>query len=184
MRLKRPYERVKRLVRNQSNRLPNKLKLIVIHSTEGQNLPGVTDLQNLGSWFDNPAAQASAHVGIDAAGNSAMYVLDSRKAWHCASFNGVSLGIELIGRMAQKSWPSEQERKAAKYVAYWSQRHGIPIRKAKVDDRNGIVKRTALVRPVRLGLPGSRDQICAKTARPGSRPGSICERISALKSKL
>lgn len=154
MRLKRPYERVKHLSCNQSNRLPNKLKLIVIHSTEGQNLPGVTDLQNLGSWFDNPEAQASAHVGIDAQGNSGLYVQDLKKAWHCASFNGVSLGIELIGRMAQKSWPSEQERKAAKYVAYWSQRHRIPIRKAKVDTRNASVKRAGVITHAELGVAG------------------------------
>lgn len=154
MRLKRPYEKVKHLSRNQSARIPPKLKLIVIHSTEGQNLPGVTDLQNLGSWFDNPAAQASCHVGVDAQGNSGLYVQDSRKAWHCANFNSVSLGIELIGRMAQKSWPSAQERKAAKYVAYWSQRHGIPIRKAKVHDRNATVKRSGVITHAELGVAG------------------------------
>lgn len=154
MRLKRPYERVKHLSRNQSARLPHRITLIVIHSTEGQNLPGVTDLRNLGSWFDNPAAQASCHVGVDAEGNSALYVQDKRKAWHCASFNSVSLGIELVGKMAQKSWPSEQEKKAAKYVAYWSQRHRIPIRKAKVDPNFGTVKRAGVITHAELGVAG------------------------------
>lgn len=154
MKLRRPYERVKNLVRNQSDRATTNLTLIVVHCTEGQNLPGVTDLQNLGSWFDNPVAQASAHVGIDAQGNSAIYVADMRKAWHVARFNGVALGAELIGKSVQKGWPDKQERKLAKYVAYWSQKHGIPIRKAKVDTNNAIVHRSGVVRHSDLGVAG------------------------------
>ena len=154
MRLKRPYEKVKYLSVNQSERITPVLKLIVIHCTEGQNLPGVTDLQNLGSWFNNPSAQASAHVGVDAQGNSALYVSDTKKAWHCARFNSVSLGIEMIGKTAQKGWPDAQERKVAKYVAYWSQRHGIPIRKARVDSVNGIVKRPGVITHRELGMAG------------------------------
>ena len=154
MRLKRPYERVKYLSRNQSERIVPITRLIVIHCTEGQNLPGVSDLRNLGDWFNNPDAQASAHVGVDAAGNSAMYVPDARKAWHCARFNSVSLGIEMIGLSTQKGWPDAQERKVAKYVAYWSQRYRIPIRKAKVDDAIGVVKSAGVATHSQLGVAG------------------------------
>jgi N-acetyl-anhydromuramyl-L-alanine amidase AmpD len=93
--MKRPYEVFQRSVVNQSARNGIPL-LIVIHCTEGQNMPGVSDLRNLGDWFDNPAAQCSAHVGVDAEGHSAMYVRDSRKAWHVAEFNSSALGIEMI----------------------------------------------------------------------------------------
>lgn len=154
MRLKRPYEKVRRLVRNQSERLGPNISLIVIHCTEGQNLPGVSDLNNLGSWFDNPTAQASAHVGIDAAGNSAVYVPDQRKAWHCARFNSASLGIEMIGKTAQKGWPRRQERKTAQYVAYWSRKYRIPLRKAKVNSQTGQIYRGGVARHSDLGFAG------------------------------
>lgn len=154
MRLKRPYERYRHLVRNQSDRMVPKIGLIVVHCTEGQNLPGVTDLENLGSWFDNPSAQASAHVGIDSEGNSALYVPDNRKAWHCARFNGPSLGAELIGRSTQKGWPGPQERKLAKYVAFWSKTHRIPIRRARVDGVTGRIHSSGVIRHSDLGVAG------------------------------
>lgn len=154
MRLKRPYERYRHLVRNYSDRIGPKLGLIVIHCTEGQNLPGVTDLENLGSWFDNPSAQASAHVGIDSEGNSALYVPDAKKAWHCAAFNSPSLGIEMVGKSTQKGWPDAQEKKTAKYVAYWSQKYRIPLRKAKVDTNTGRIFSRGVARHSDLGNAG------------------------------
>jgi NAD kinase len=39
----------------------------------------------------------SAHVCTDGDGNSARYVPDAAKAWHCAGFNSQSLGVEQIG---------------------------------------------------------------------------------------
>lgn len=122
----RPDEDFAHIVSNQSAR-SEPIRLIVVHDTEGANLPGITDLRNLGTWFDNPAADASAHVGVDADGNAARYVEDTRKAWHAAAFNSRALGIEQIGRAAQKTWPERQLRVTAQYIAHWSQKHGIPI---------------------------------------------------------
>jgi N-acetyl-anhydromuramyl-L-alanine amidase AmpD len=88
-----PRVTVRRLVRNQSSRNGVKPRLIVVHATESGNRPGDSDLAAIGTWFDNPASQASSHVCTDADGHSGRFVLDAHKAWHCAGFNSVSLGI-------------------------------------------------------------------------------------------
>ena len=41
-------------VRNQSSRNGRKPKIIVLHTTEGHNRPGLSDLDSLVSMFDNP----------------------------------------------------------------------------------------------------------------------------------
>lgn len=148
---RRPFEVVKVKSCNQSAR-SGKIQLIVMHSTEGWNYPGDQDLKSLGSWFNNPRAQASCHVGVDAEGNSGKYVNDSEKAWHCAAYNSAALGIEHVGFMKQKFWPNAQYRKSAKYVAYWSRKHKIPIQKAKVSD--GKVLQPGLIRHSELGVAG------------------------------
>jgi N-acetyl-anhydromuramyl-L-alanine amidase AmpD len=129
---KQPTERalpnvvVRRNVVNQSSRTAS-ISLIVLHDTEGANIPGIKDLQALGAWFDNASAQASAHVGVDAEGQSARFVDDGRKAWHCAAFNSQSLGIEQIGFASQLVWPDAQLRETARWIAVWSKKYRIPI---------------------------------------------------------
>lgn len=151
--MKRPYERIIRSVVNQSSR-NGPVLLMVAHCTEGQNLPGVSDLANLGDWFDNPGAQCSAHVGVDAEGYSAQYVPDARKAWHCAGFNSNALGVEMVGRASQKFWPDKQLRKTARYYAYWSKKFSIPVRKAKVNPTSGAILRSGIIRHSELGVVG------------------------------
>lgn len=125
--VRRPYERIKANVANQSSRNGVKPSLIVLHDTEGGNLAGIADLQGLVNWFNNPAAQASSHVAVDADGNSAKFVDDLSKAWHVAAYNSKSLGIEQVGFATQKVWPDAQLKKTAQYIAYWSTKYGIPI---------------------------------------------------------
>jgi hypothetical protein len=48
-----------RLVRNRSSRNGSRPRLMVLHTTEGDNHPGIRDLEGLAGWFDNPDAQAS-----------------------------------------------------------------------------------------------------------------------------
>ena len=60
--VRRPYERVKMDVCNQSAR-SSAISAIVLHDTESHDIPGTGDLKAIGAWFDNPAAQASAHGG-------------------------------------------------------------------------------------------------------------------------
>lgn len=141
----------------QSERAPLPLNLIVLHDTEGSNIPNsVADLSGLGDWFGNFSAQASSHVATDGDGNSARFVSDRKKAWHCAGYNSASLGIEQIGFASTsrvgwlKNW--KQLRETARWIAYWSHRYGIPIRKGAVS--GGVVTRAGVLRHMDLGIIG------------------------------
>lgn len=142
---------------NTSSRHGAKLELIIVHDTEGANIKGVGDLQTLGHIFDNPnvppAARVSCHVGTDAEGNSGRFVADSLKAWHCAFYNSVSLGIEQIGFASQTKWPEAQLQETARWIARWSDMHGIPIRKGGVS-LDGRIIRSGVLRHMDLGNLG------------------------------
>lgn len=124
--MRRPAELFVSNVPNQSART-EPIRLIVLHDTEGGNVKGAADLRGVDSWFRNPASQASAHVTVDAEGNACQHVPDHRKAWACAQYNSRSVNLEQIGFMTQRHWPEAQLRKTAAYVAYWSQKYGIPL---------------------------------------------------------
>lgn len=123
----RPRESFVVNVRNQSSRNGRKPSIIVLHTTEGQNLPGLADLKGLAAYFDRAAVQASSHVGVDAEGNSAQFVPDSRKAWTQAAANPGALSVEQIGFASQNAFAHLQLLKTAQYIAYWSETWGIPI---------------------------------------------------------
>jgi N-acetylmuramoyl-L-alanine amidase-like protein len=147
-----PKVRVRRLVGNKSSRKGTRPMLIVVHSTEGVNVTGLADLRGLGGWFDNPESQVSSHVATDAEGNSARYVRDEDKAWHCLNYNRVSLGIEQVGKAKQTSWSEAEQRETARWIAYWSLKFGIPIHRGKVD--GGRVTRSGVIRHSELGQLG------------------------------
>jgi hypothetical protein len=151
-----PTPDYRKIVRNQSSRNGQRILLMVIHSTEGTNAPGVSDLVALGGWFDNAASHVSSHGAVDAAGNSARYVEDDRKAWTCAAFNGRSLNLEIIAKAAfsREWWLSHRRglREAARWLALWNKRHGVPLRKGAVSGR--VVTRTGIVRHSELGAAG------------------------------
>jgi N-acetyl-anhydromuramyl-L-alanine amidase AmpD len=147
-----PVVRVRRPTFNQSSRNGVKPQLIVLHSTEGTNVTGLGDLTGLGSWFATKSAQVSSHVATDAEGNSARFVADGDKAWHCARYNSLSLGIEQVGKAAQTSWAEAQQRETARWMAYWSRLHGIPLQKGAV--ANGVVTRPGVLRHSELGPLG------------------------------
>jgi N-acetylmuramoyl-L-alanine amidase len=118
---------IERTVRNQSSRRGLKPRIIVLHTTEGHNRPGLVDLHGLVSFFDNPNNQVSSHIANDAEGNDARMVPDEAKAWTQAAFNSISLSIEQIGQAAQTHWPDSQLQNTAKWIAHWSHKWGIPI---------------------------------------------------------
>lgn len=115
--------------------------LIVLHSTESHNAPGLSDLKAIGAWFQNPSAQVSSHICVDGDGNTARYVRDDLKAWHCAGSNSISLGIEQIGQASQNFWPTAQVKETAKWIAYWSRRYDIPI---KLGTSHGVCRHSDL----------------------------------------
>lgn len=130
---------------NVSQRI-SPISLIVIHDTEGGSLASV------GSEFASTASQVSAHVCTDSKGESARYVRDEEKAWQCVAYNSAALGIEQIGFASQKSWPAAQVDETARWVARWSQKHGIPIRRAIV--LGGRVVRSGVITHEQLGAAG------------------------------
>ena len=115
---------------NQSARTSS-INLIVIHDTESHNREGASDLQAIGDLFARSSTQASAHVCTDADGTSGRFVPDERKAWHCVAYNSAALGVEQIGQAAQTNWPEAQVKETARWVARWSKKYGIPIRKGR-----------------------------------------------------
>lgn len=141
----------------QSERTPGvRLNLITLHDTEGANIKGVADLAGLGNFFGDIDAQASSHVATDSDGNSARFVSDRMKAWHCSGYNSASLGIEQLGFASQTraTWLKNfrQLRETARWIAWWSKRYGIPIRRARVS--GGVVTRSGVIRHMDLGSIG------------------------------
>lgn len=127
----KPNVVVHRTSPNQSSRGGVSPQLIVIHDTESYNRTGPSDLAAIGALFASSSREASSHVCTDADGNSARFVEDGRKAWHCVYYNSVSLGIEQIGLASQTQWPDKQIKETARWVAEWSIKHNIPIRKGR-----------------------------------------------------
>lgn len=125
--LPKPTVQVRANVVNQSSRGGVKPAIIVLHSTESSNQPGLQDLSSLVAWFNNPKAQASSHLVVDAEGNTARCVPDAQKAWTEAAFNPQGLSIEMIGRAAQTEWPEAQVLKVAAHVRLWAKTYGIPL---------------------------------------------------------
>jgi hypothetical protein len=131
--------------------------LIVLHTTEGHNRPGVGDLADLGNFFGDPAREASSHVANDAEGNDARFVPDEDKAWTCAGFNSVSLNIEQIGFASTEkaAWfkgAPRQLANTARWVAFWHDKFKIPIRRGAVSGSG--VTRSGVVAHGQLGSVG------------------------------
>lgn len=154
--VRRPKISLHTNVRNQSDRL-SPIKLIVLHTTESPEHHGLTDLRAIYAWFDNPKSQVSAHVAVDEEAYSAIYVPDEKKAWACAAYNSASLNIEQIGFSTySKALWSKQHRQqlkvVARWLAYWSKTHNVPLRTAKVF--NGNVMRSGVTTHAALGVAG------------------------------
>jgi N-acetyl-anhydromuramyl-L-alanine amidase AmpD len=99
-------------------------RVVILHSTESNPGSGF----NIGSYLSHGSTQADCHVVIDTDGTLYRLVPDGRKAWHVGARNGDTLGIEQVGRAAQKSWPDAQVRAAACQTAKWCRKYGIPVR--------------------------------------------------------
>ena len=140
-----------RLVRNFSGRNGAPIQAIAIHSTESNDIANSRDdLAGVRAWFDNPASQASSHLGVDGDGHAEVWVPESAKAWTILQLNPVTLNIEMVGRAAQpkSAWERAQIKKAAKFVAYWSIKYGLPIQRGKVRAVNGwpVISKKGVIR--------------------------------------
>lgn len=124
---KAPTDR-KRLVRNQSSRLGAPIQAIALHSTEGGTLDSVHDMFNVAQ------NESSSHAGVSQAGVSERWVHDDRKAWTILQLNPVTLNLEMLGFAAQakSAWKEVQLDEVARWIAFWSLKWDIPIRRGKV----------------------------------------------------
>lgn len=130
--MKKPRH-LKHTVCNRSSREGEAIRVVILHTTEGHNRPGVSDLQGLANFFDNPAVEASSHLGIDAEGNSIRMVDDRQKAWTAGNANAYSLNIEQVGFAAEskRDWVRNHHRglyRVAVVLARWHRRWDIPLR--------------------------------------------------------
>jgi N-acetyl-anhydromuramyl-L-alanine amidase AmpD len=128
------------LVRNQSQRR-GPILAIAVHSTESTDIPDSTDdIKSIRHWFDNPASQASSHIGIDGDANTELWVHSNMKAWTIGAANSFTCNIEFIGRAGQpgSAWEEAQIKEGARWAAYWALKYGIPVQKANVRNLNGL----------------------------------------------
>ena len=121
---------------NYSSRGGSKVRLIVLHTAEG-----ATTYQSLGSYFQNPSAGVSSHVGIDDTANTVgEYVGRSNKAWTACNANPVAVQAELCAFAAWTSeWNSHQQMlsNCAAWIAEESAAFGIPIVKLTAAQAQG-----------------------------------------------
>lgn len=149
----KPHVVVRSISPNQSSRGGRRPTIIVVHATAGHNRPGIADLQALGSWFGSTASAVSSHVATDNEGNSARFVDDDRKAWHCAAYNGISLGIEQVLPGDGTEITERLYQETSRWLARWSHLHAIPLRKGRVSS-DGRVLETGVLRHSDLGVLG------------------------------
>jgi hypothetical protein len=132
-------------------------KLIVLHSTESRDRPGLADLRNLGTYFARGPRGVSSHVANDASGHDARYVGDGRSAHTQGRYNRVSLSIEQIGyaRFSRAQWLSRpgQLLNTAAWIAHWRRAYGIPIRRAVT--RRGRVVSSGVATHAQLSRTGA-----------------------------
>lgn len=169
----KPHVVIRRHTPNQGQRAGARPQLIVLHSTEGSNIPNSSaDLRGCCAYLCRAIVEASSHVIVDGDGFSARLVPDERKAWTQAHYNPVSLSIEQIGHAGSEHWTRDEIRECARWIAHWAKKYAIPIDVGSVN--NGKVTRSGVVTHKMLGAlggghvdPGDRYplQPCLRLAR-------------------
>lgn len=130
-------------------------RLIVVHSTEGTNVPGNSrDLINVADYLCRPGVEASSNVITDSDAFSARIVPDELKAWTQAWWNPWCLSIEQVGRAAQTSWARDELRETARWIALWCRKYDIRPYKGAVDNSAGRIIKSGVVRHSELGARG------------------------------
>ncbi|GAA5020750.1 N-acetylmuramoyl-L-alanine amidase [Streptomyces siamensis] len=94
---------------------------VVIHVTEGSYAGAI-------SWFQNPAAEVSAHYVIRSSdGQVTQTVRESDTAWHARSANPYSVGVEHEGYVSDPSWFTDTlYRSSAALTRYLTAKYAIP----------------------------------------------------------
>lgn len=116
---------------NVSSRNNQRIRLVVVHDTEGAYGGAV-------SWFAQTRSQVSAHLVMreDGAEVTQMAPL-SDKAWHVCAFNSVSIGIEGAG-VAATGFGDAWWLGMANIVAWLLRRYGVACRWARGGEGEGF----------------------------------------------
>lgn len=106
---------------------------VVVHVTQGSYAGAI-------SWFQNPAAQVSAHYVIRSSdGQITQMVRNRDTAWHARSANSSSLGIEHEGWVDNPSWFTDSMyRSSAALTKHLCDTYGIPKDRAHVVGHNEL----------------------------------------------
>ncbi|WP_345006556.1 peptidoglycan recognition family protein, partial [Streptosporangium album] len=105
----------------------NAIDRIVIHVTQGSYAGTI-------SWFQNPAAQVSAHYVVRSSdGDITQMVREKDRAWHARDWNSRSVGIEHEGYVDNASWFTDaMYRASAALTRNIADRYGIPKDRAHI----------------------------------------------------
>lgn len=124
-----PPENIRFVGSPNFNRRPQgEISAIVVHATANGTLERVVD------WFNNPAAQVSAHYTIGKDGTTVQHVSDEHRAWHAGTsewqgrsdLNSWSIGIELVNwNNGADPFPEAQHLALVNLAGYLCKKYGI-----------------------------------------------------------
>jgi len=125
---------VQRKTPNQSSRHGSKVTLLVWHETAGAYAGAV-------SWLCNPQAQASAHLVVREDGLEATQLVHlDQKAWHAASFNPQSVGVE-HANITSKGYSTLEQLQVSARIFGWLCLHlSIPPRWSRDGRSPGVCR--------------------------------------------
>lgn len=133
---------------------PSRIRLIVIHSTEGSTAAGAA------SWFQNEKAGGSTQIVV---GNDGCFrsVDDLRMPAGAQGANEDGLHIEIAGfaKWSRDQWFSKAEKaleNAASVIGQWSAKYGIPLEYLEGDalrdkSNRGVTTHVAVVKAFKKG---------------------------------
>lgn len=134
------------------------VRLGVIHIMEGT-------LAGTDSWFHDPNAQVSAHLGVGKDGAVYQWVDTSRVAWAEANYNGEAISIEHEGNSGDSLTP-QQIAADIPLIRWLNQTSGIPF---AMTDANG----SGWVGHGQLGAAGGSHPNCPGQAILDQWPGVL-----------
>ena len=114
---------------------------VVIHTTRGGTSSVENEYTSTINWFQNPAAQVSAHlvVGGGTFAEVCRSVHDDDVAWHCREANATHLGIEIAQAQPTSPISDFQYVAAADACKKWSQKYGFPLVRVMSQNTPGLV---------------------------------------------
>ena len=122
-----------RLVGNFSSRNGVAPRLFVPHYTVSSNRPGFDDVNAITALFDRASFAASSTYVIDRDGNCNYIVREADKPWTQATFNPVSISVEIINTGSERPlFTPSGMRRFARIASDSAGRWDIPVRRGMV----------------------------------------------------